>query len=91
MKAGKVVDLDGPEHDRFSCRSRTRSTSSCMPSSMVARAIFSCKRHLASTVGDLAMALRELFASNAELRIIGTRHGEKLYESLLSREEMAGG
>ena len=43
----------------------------------------------ASTVGDLAMALRELFASNAELRIIGTRHGEKLYESLLSREEMA--
>ena len=26
------------------------------------------------------MALRELFASNAELRIIGTRHGEKLYE-----------
>lgn len=43
----------------------------------------------ASTVGDLAMALRELFASDAELRIIGTRHGEKLYESLLSREEMA--
>lgn len=43
----------------------------------------------ASTVGDLAQALRELFASDAPLRIIGTRHGEKLYESLLSREEMA--
>lgn len=43
----------------------------------------------ASTVGDLAIALRELFASNVELRVIGTRHGEKLYESLLSREEMA--
>lgn len=43
----------------------------------------------ASTVGDLAMALRELFNSDSELRIIGTRHGEKLYESLLSREEMA--
>ena len=44
----------------------------------------------ASTVGDLAQALKELFASDAPIRIIGTRHGEKLYESLLSREEMAG-
>ena len=43
----------------------------------------------ASTVGDLAQALKELFSSDAEIRIIGTRHGEKLYESLLSREEMA--
>ena len=43
----------------------------------------------ASTVGDLAQALKELFSSNAEIKIIGTRHGEKLYESLLSREEMA--
>jgi UDP-glucose 4-epimerase len=43
----------------------------------------------ASTVGDLAQALRELFASDVPIRIIGTRHGEKLYESLLSREEMA--
>jgi UDP-glucose 4-epimerase len=43
----------------------------------------------ASTVGDLAQALKELFTSEAAIRIIGTRHGEKLYESLLSREEMA--
>jgi len=43
----------------------------------------------ASTVGDLADALKSLFASKTEVRVIGTRHGEKLYESLLSREEMA--
>lgn len=43
----------------------------------------------ASTVGDLATALIELFASGSSVRIIGTRHGEKLYESLISREEMA--
>ncbi len=43
----------------------------------------------ASTVGDLAQALKELFRSDSNVRIIGTRHGEKLYESLLSREEMA--
>lgn len=43
----------------------------------------------ASTVGDLAQALKGLFNSDAEIKVIGTRHGEKLYESLLSREEMA--
>lgn len=43
----------------------------------------------ASTVGDLALALKEIFASDNPIQIIGTRHGEKLYESLLSREEMA--
>jgi UDP-glucose 4-epimerase len=43
----------------------------------------------ASTVGDLAQAMRELLRLDNELKIIGTRHGEKLYESLLSREEMA--
>jgi len=43
----------------------------------------------ASTVADLAQALRELFKLNNEVKVIGTRHGEKLYESLISREEMA--
>jgi len=42
----------------------------------------------ASTVQDLAQALKELFNSHMDIKIIGTRHGEKLYESLLSREEM---
>jgi UDP-N-acetylglucosamine 4,6-dehydratase/5-epimerase len=42
----------------------------------------------ASTVADLAQALIELTGSRSEVRIIGTRHGEKLYESLVSREEM---
>jgi UDP-glucose 4-epimerase len=43
----------------------------------------------ASTVGDLAQALQELFGRQVGVRVIGTRHGEKLYESLISREEMA--
>jgi len=43
----------------------------------------------ASTVGDLAAALRELLDSRQPDRIIGTRHGEKLFETLVSREEMA--
>jgi UDP-glucose 4-epimerase len=43
----------------------------------------------ASTIGELAQAIQELFGISAAIKIIGTRHGEKLYESLVSREEMA--
>ena len=43
----------------------------------------------ASSVADLAQALRELFGADNPIKIIGTRHGEKLYETLVSREEMA--
>lgn len=43
----------------------------------------------ASTIGDLATALKELFNRDGPVRVIGTRHGEKLYETLVSREEMA--
>ena len=43
----------------------------------------------ACTVGVLAQALKELIGGPSRINIIGTRHGEKLYESLVSREEMA--
>jgi UDP-N-acetylglucosamine 4,6-dehydratase/5-epimerase len=41
----------------------------------------------ASTIGDLAQAIKELFNADNEIKVIGTRHGEKLYETLLTREE----
>ncbi len=43
----------------------------------------------ASTVEDLAQALKQIFKKDSAVKIIGTRHGEKLYESLVSREEIA--
>lgn len=43
----------------------------------------------AATVGDLAEAICRIFKVSPSIRIIGTRHGEKLYETLVSREEMA--
>ena len=43
----------------------------------------------AATIADLATALQQLLKTNVPINIIGTRHGEKLYESLVSREEMA--
>lgn len=41
-----------------------------------------------ATVGTLAQALIELYKSSCEIRVIGTRHGEKLYETLVNREDM---
>lgn len=43
----------------------------------------------ASTIGDLAQALLELFDADNEIKIIGKRHGEKMYETLVTEEEMA--
>jgi UDP-N-acetylglucosamine 4,6-dehydratase/5-epimerase len=42
----------------------------------------------AGTIGDLAQALKEMFKASNIVKIIGTRHGEKLYETLWTREEM---
>lgn len=43
----------------------------------------------AATLATLAEALKELYHKDTEIRVIGTRHGEKLYETLVGREEMA--
>ncbi len=43
----------------------------------------------ASTIGDLAQAVMEMLGKTVAVRVIGTRHGEKLHETLLSREEFA--
>ena len=42
----------------------------------------------ACTIETLALSLKKLFKSNSPIKVIGTRHGEKLYETLLTREEM---
>jgi UDP-N-acetylglucosamine 4,6-dehydratase/5-epimerase len=43
----------------------------------------------ACTIGDLAQAVKELFNADNEINIIGIRHGEKMYETLLTKEEYA--
>jgi UDP-glucose 4-epimerase len=43
----------------------------------------------ASTIGDLAQAVKELFHSECDTKVIGIRHGEKMYETLLTNEECA--
>lgn len=43
----------------------------------------------AATINDLAIAIKELFNADNEIRIIGPRHGEKMYETLCTKEEMS--
>ena len=45
----------------------------------------------AATVENIALALKDIFSSSAEVRVIGTRHGEKQHETLVSREERQRG
>jgi UDP-N-acetylglucosamine 4,6-dehydratase len=42
----------------------------------------------ASTIGELAEAMKKIYKSNVDVKIIGTRHAEKLYETLLAKEEV---
>ncbi|MBE0668457.1 MAG: polysaccharide biosynthesis protein, partial [Bacteroidales bacterium] len=46
------------------------------------------KKSPATTVGILAQAVKELYKSDSPIRVIGTRHAEKLYETLVNREDM---
>ena len=47
------------------------------------------KKSPAASLQDLVTSLGEIFKVNINIKTIGTRHGEKLYESLISREEMS--
>lgn len=46
------------------------------------------KKAAASTIGDLAQATKNLFKSPVETKVIGIRHGEKMYETLVTKEEL---
>jgi len=47
------------------------------------------RKSLSCTMMDLAIALKNISGSNTEIKVIGVRHGEKLHETLVSREELA--
>jgi len=46
------------------------------------------KKSPATTIETLAQAIKELYKSDSDIKVIGSRHGEKLYETLVNREEM---
>lgn len=89
VKAGKPITITDPNMTRF-LMSLEESVDLVVYAYGNARQgdIF-VKKAPASTIGDLALAVMKIFNREVPIKIIGTRHGEKRYESLVSREEMA--
>jgi len=89
IKSGKPITITDPNMTRF-LMSLEESVNLVLHTIKYAKPgdIFIHKAP-ASTIGDLTQALKELFSAKNLIKIVGTRYGEKLYESLLSREEKA--
>jgi UDP-N-acetylglucosamine 4,6-dehydratase len=89
LKAGRPLTITDPRMTRFlmsldeSVELVEYALANAAPGDLFVR------KAPASTVRDLALAVAKIFKVDARLVTIGTRHGEKLYETLLSREEMA--
>jgi len=89
IKAGKPLTVTDPNMTRFimSLENAVELVSYAFQNGK-AGDIF-VQKAPACTIGDLAVAVKELFGAKNEVKVIGTRHGEKLFETLLNREEMA--
>ncbi len=89
IQAGKELTVTDPTMTRF-LMSLDESVDLVMHAFEHARPgdIF-VQKSPASTIADLARAMQEMLGREPKVRIIGTRHGEKLYETLVSREDMA--
>jgi UDP-N-acetylglucosamine 4,6-dehydratase len=89
IRAGKAMTVTNPEMTRFlmsldeSVDLVNHAFANASPGDLFVR------KAPAVTIGDLAIAVSHLLGVKPDIRVIGTRHGEKLYESLLTSEEMA--
>lgn len=89
LKSGKPLTITDPNMTRF-LMSLTESVQLVLHAfKHAAPGDIFVQQAPASTVSDLAIAMREYLGLKNEINVIGTRHGEKLYETLVSREEMA--
>ena len=87
IKSGKPITITNPEMTRFMMSLENAVDLVLFAFSNSEQGDIFVQKSPASTVGDLAEALIELFNTKTSINVIGTRHGEKLYESLLSKEE----
>lgn len=87
IKAGKPLTITNPKMTRFLMDLSDAVELVAFAFENAEAGDIMVQKSPASTVGDLAQALKELFKADNEIKIIGTRHGEKQYESLLTREE----
>lgn len=89
LKAGKPITVTDPEMTRFLMSLDDSVDLVVYAFKNGTQGDIFVQKAPASTVADLADALKSIFNRSNEVKVIGTRHGEKLYESLISREEMA--
>ncbi|HRQ30288.1 MAG TPA: polysaccharide biosynthesis protein, partial [Saprospiraceae bacterium] len=89
IKAGKELTITDPEMTRFMMTLDDAVELVWFAFNHADNGDLFVQKAPAATIETLAIALQELFGSNNKINIIGTRHGEKLFETLVNREEMA--
>jgi UDP-glucose 4-epimerase len=89
LKSGQPLTLTDPKMTRFLMSLEDSVDLVLYAFEHANQGDFFVQKAPASTVGILAQALKEVIGKDNPVRIIGTRHGEKLYETLISREEMS--
>jgi UDP-glucose 4-epimerase len=89
IKAGKPLTITDPKMTRFMMTLEDAVELVLFAFNNAAPGDIFVQKAPASTIETLAIALKELYNASNEIRVIGTRHGEKLYETLVNREEMA--
>lgn len=89
IKAGQPITVTDPEMTRFMMSLDDAVDLVLFAFQKAEQGDIFVQKAPAATIGDLAMVLCEIFNSKSDIRVIGTRHGEKLYETLLAREEAA--
>ena len=87
IKAGQPITVTDPEMTRFLMSLEEAVELVIFAFQNAQAGDIMVQKSPASTVGDLAQAIKELFNAENEIKVIGTRHGEKLYETLLTKEE----
>lgn len=87
IKAGKPLTVTDPQMTRFLMSLEEAVELVLFAFENAQAGDIMVQKSPASTIGDLALAVKELFGAENEIKIIGTRHGEKLYETLLTKEE----
>lgn len=88
IKAGKPITITDPDMSRFMMTLEDAVDLVLYAFNHAKPGDIFVQKAPATTIGILATALKELYNASNEIKIIGTRHGEKLYETLVNREEM---
>lgn len=90
MKAGKAITITEPTMTRFIMSLEEAVELVIFAFQNAASGDIMVQKAPACTIGVLAQAVKELFRSEEEIKVIGIRHGEKVYETLLTNEECSG-